>query len=130
MDHWSRKYIGKQYIDGEYDCLDFVLEVLSAEYGVKTSIIPNHGSCTLDQQRQIKDRVDDYSIVMDNPVDGCAVLLKQGLRCRHLGIYYIRKKVGYIIHNSPCAKSVVQVPAYRISEHGCEIDRYLKWSKK
>lgn len=130
MVHWSRKYLGKAYVAGEYDCLDFVLEILSKEYGVNTCIIPNHGKCTLEQQRELQTRADDYCIKIDKPVDGCVVILKQGLRLRHVGIYYEYNNIGYIIHNSSVTCSVVQCPTYRIDRHYCKIERYVKWKRK
>jgi len=117
-------------LPGGYDCIDLVLEVLKDEYSIDTCLVPNHGTYTISQQRQIRNRLSDYSKDIDTPEDGCLVVMKQGQRLRHLGIYYTKGKKGYIIHNSSIAKAVVQTTANRIEDHGFTIDRYLKWSKK
>lgn len=123
--HWSSKYLGKKYIMGHYDCLDFVLDVLRAEYNIETYVIPNHGSCSLDQQRQLETRLGDYFTPLERPIDGCVVLLRRGKRLGHLGIHYFYNGCSYIIHNSALPGMVIQTLAYRIGRHGCSIESYF-----
>ena len=119
-------YLGLPY-QKSFDCLDFVCLAYREKFNKTVPDIHNHGHTTLDQQRQILKRMGDYCIELDTPKNPCLVLLRQGSRIRHIGIYYMCRNRDYIIHNSPFAGHVVQSRPDRMLFQGYEVCSYLDW---
>ena len=74
--HWSTKWLGRPFIPGQYDCLDFVREVLREEFGREIRIPPRVSDTMRTMVREIEELAGDVAVAIDMPREGDAVLLK------------------------------------------------------
>lgn len=89
MAHWSRRWIGRAYLPGRYECTDFVTEVLAEEFGVALSLPRAAG--VRERDRLITTLTVDYARPLDrSPEEGDGVLLRTSGRRgvgQHIGLW-------------------------------------------
>ena len=129
-DHWALKWLTQLYIPGEYDCLDFVREVESAEFSRNIRIPTRRRR---ENPRIMADQIQEiglgYVTETKNPRDGDAVLMKPcGTRITgfHIGIYADVNSAPHVLH---CCENLggVLFPIDTIGDHGWEIEGFYRW---
>ena len=126
--HWSNKYIGKQYIVGEYDCGHCAEEIQRNEFGRVDFILPQRMSAGIrGLSKQIEARKEDYVLRTETPEDGDLVLMKSRGALNHIGVFFKHKGVEYTIH---AMKNLGAVASHRINDLkliGLTIEGYYKF---
>jgi len=122
--HWIYRYLGKPFIEGKYDCLDLVIEILKNEYNKETILFSNYEDTTLEKHKLSAFLVKKYFREVSTPFDGCvAVMTWSGYRTGHIGIYYIYRGTGQIIHLG--SVGAVTCKANKIQTQQIELVRYV-----
>lgn len=128
--HWTMKWLGTPFVEGRYDCLDFVQEVMLADFG-RTIRLParERVMAVRAMARSIRDLGTEAAVPTAGPVEGDGVLLKPvGTRITgfHVGLHAMIDGTPFVLH---CAETLGGVlhPAAGIRCHGWEIEGYYRW---
>ncbi|MYF99262.1 hypothetical protein F4212_09035 [Candidatus Poribacteria bacterium] len=129
--HWSDKWLGTTFRPGEYDCLDFVQEVMATDFGRELKIPARH------RGENVRIMARDIAAlggiaadpIQSSPVDGDGVLLKpRGTRIPgyHVGVVAIISGEIFVMH---CVEVMggVRFPAATIEDHGWTVEGYYRW---
>ena len=75
--HWAEKWLGRGFDASRYDCLDFVAEVLAAEFGRRIRVPPRSRGHMRTMVREIADLGGDVAVRrFGAPHDGDGVLMR------------------------------------------------------
>lgn len=108
MTHWAVKYIGKPWINGEYDCWGFVREVYQNELGVELSpIVTDAASLRCVLREFAKDANYSHLCKTVEFKDKNIVLLTQNKYPCHVGLY-CDVDGGGVLHNMQGVSVVFQ----------------------
>ena len=99
MQHWAEKYIGKPWINGEYDCWGLVREVYKNELGVELSPIVTDATSLREVLCEFKKSVNYNKLSSDDKLlDKHITVLTQNKYPCHVGIY-ADIDGGGVLHN-------------------------------
>lgn len=124
--HWSQKYIGQPYSEGDHDCAGFAVRVQREVFGNPVEL-PGHASGVRAQTQQIDNLQNDYATPVDTPIDGDAVLMKSRGRFSHIGIYTEINATRYVVHAMKNAGGVVLHRIRELEHQGLELGGYYRW---
>lgn len=126
-EHWVFRYLGRPYKEGAYDCLNLVIDILKEVYGKKTPLYSNHGDTTLESQKLLTFGLENHSEELKHPIDGAMACLSYGGRTRHLGIYYVYRGSGNIIHVGSKTGGTVTCKVNRLHTQGLKVINYVNF---
>ena len=127
--HWTRKWLGRPWIAGSYQCEDFVAEVLREEFGLD---VPKglRGADERGWDRQLARHAMRCWSPADAPVDGDAVLMVStaaaGRRFYHAGVH-VAGRPPAVLHCPRGGTSVCQ-PVTELAAHGLRLEGTYRWS--
>ena len=99
MQHWAEKYIGKPWINGEYDCWGLVREVYKNELGVELSSIVTDATSLREVLCEFQKSTNYNKLSSDNKLlDKHITVLTQNKYPCHVGIY-ADIDGGGVLHN-------------------------------
>ncbi len=124
--HWTQKYIGLPYIEGDQDCAGFAVRVQHEIFGNRVAL-PGHASGIRAQTRQIEDLQQDYATPTKYPVEGDAVLMKCRGHFSHIGVYAEINGIPYVVHAMKNAGMVVLHKIRELQYQGLEPVGYYRW---
>lgn len=120
---WWNDYVGRKYIIGEYDCAhlveDIQREVFDREINLPTS---RDGETIRALSKQIDSVKQIYATQTDNPKDGDCVLMKARNILNHIGVYFEKNGIGYVIHNMRNVGSVCTHKMRDLEKFGLKIE--------
>ena len=82
--HWAEAYIGRAYVEGEHDCVDFVVAVLRERFD-RILGLPAHAASVRGRDAQIAVLKGDYAVPTIAPREGDGVLMTATARSRSMG---------------------------------------------
>lgn len=101
MTHWSTPWLAKRWVEGEYECVHFVAEVLDVQFGVDVAGVPAAPAGVRVRDATLREGLRERARPTDTPLDGDLVLMTMagGVRMRayHLGIY-VAAGGGCVLH--------------------------------
>lgn len=136
MSHWSEKYVGKPYHDGEYDCAIMTLEIEMNEFGrlidlPKDRVLNSDGSPNWRGiSNQIEKNKYSYAEKTNSPVDGDVVLMIGRGRLNHIGVFCVIDGINYVLHNIRNVGSVCLHKINDLSRFNLQVEGYYKFIKK
>lgn len=99
MQHWAEKYIGKPWINGEYDCWGLVREVYKNELGVELSPIVTDATSLREVLLEFRKSTNYNKLSPDNKLlDKHITVLTQNKYPCHVGVY-ADVDGGGVLHN-------------------------------
>lgn len=107
MDHWSSKYVGKKYVQGEYDCTHMTVEVMRREFGLNVDLPTERVPTDFGLSALIDKYKEAYTVPTSKPKDGSIVLMKARNRLNHVGVYCVIDGKPYVLHNQKNVGGVV-----------------------
>ena len=133
--HWSEKYVGKKYVDGQFDCAELVRLVQKEIFGreVKLPTFRNHLEATgpISKFRLMAEQVamckDDVAVKTKWPQEGDGVLLITRGYLQHIGVYSRINERAWILHASDGSGQVMFQRAKDLVLRGLIIEGYYKW---
>lgn len=129
---WTERWIGRPWVDGRYDCTDFVLEVLLEEFGLAPAL-PARAATTRGRDRQIRDLALEFARPIrtgEAPRDGDGVLMRQlGRRVdgHHIGLWAGPAAAGHVLHCMRGLGSALH-PLPGLEQRGLEATGIYRWS--
>ncbi|MDP1673984.1 MAG: NlpC/P60 family protein [Burkholderiales bacterium] len=127
MAHWSERFVGKAYIEGEFDCAHFVEQVLREQFGREVNLPKEHAADYRAQQRQIDAEKAHFAEPVETPREGDAVLIVSRGRAEHLGVYCEIHGIGYVLHNFRAAGRVCLHRIRSLPAQGMALAGYYRW---
>lgn len=99
MQHWAEKYIGKPWINGEYDCWGLVREVYKNELDVELSPIVTDATSLREVLLEFRKSSNYNKLSSDNKLlDKHITVLTQNKYPCHVGVY-TDVDGGGVLHN-------------------------------
>lgn len=99
MQHWAEKYIGKPWINGEYDCWGLIREVYKNELGVELSPIVTDATSLREVLLEFRKSINYNKLSPDNKLlDKHITVLTQNKYPCHVGVY-ADVDGGGVLHN-------------------------------
>ncbi len=134
MAHWSERYVGMPYVDGQLDCADMARlvqrEVFKREVHIPGSrdYAGKSGYAKLRAQAEQIDReLPNAAEPTNEPKDGDGVLLVGRGYVNHIGVYCVIGNEAYVLHAARNYKQAVLSRAREIEMHGLKIEGYYRW---
>lgn len=129
--HWSTKWLGKPYVEGEYDCMDFIQEVLRVDFGREIQVPTRwRGSTVRTMVREVEELGREVAEPRKgNRYEGDGVLLKPvGFRPTgfHIGLYALPNGEPHVLHLVETLGAVIY-PCGTMAQHGWWVEGYYQW---
>lgn len=125
--HWSDKYVGEPYVPEVGDCAALAAKV-NYEQFKKLPDLPNSHAVTLrDQSKQIVELKDDLAVKIDEPFDGCPVLLIGRGRLCHIGVMCWIAHDWWVLHADQSAGFVVRQRLRELTRLHYKVEGFYKW---
>jgi hypothetical protein len=118
-EHWSSKYVGKEYVEGHYDCAHLLVDVQVNEFHRNVDFPIERKDHIFKISRQIDEHKTHFleSITPEEAQDGDVVLMVCLGRLSHIGVLCLIDSTRYVLHN---LKSSGNVALHRIRD----LERY------
>lgn len=133
--HWTDPYIGRRYVEGEFDCGEMARLVNRELYGreirlpVERDYLETEG--TLAKFRamtaQIERSKDDVARRVGQPQDGDGVLLVARGYQQHIGLHCFMHGERWVLHASDGWGQVVLQRERDLPLRGLKIEGYYRW---
>ena len=124
--HWSDAYLGRMWVEGEYDCADLAIEIQREEFGKAIDIPRDHGCTAFGRNEVIRETKFAVATPTANPEDGDAVVLIAKGRAQHVGTFCVINDEPWVLHNQQGAGThrtrIRDLPKWQYA-----IEGYYKW---
>ncbi len=131
MAHWSEKWLGRDFVPGEHDCLHFVRDVLRVEFGVRVRIpVRDHPVRIRAMAREIAAGKGEVAMPMIcDPDEGDGILMSphgSTLGGSHIGICAKPGDEPHVLH---CVKDLGSVlwPLQGLDGRGWQVEGAYRW---
>lgn len=131
--HWSDAYIGRPYVEGEFDCAELARLAQAEVFGRAIAMPSERVYLGLDgaaKLRAMRDQLaackDDYGTPTDAPEDGDAALIRSRGRIDHVGIYCLIGGEAWVLHAAPHC-GVVRMRLRQLDLYGYHLEGFYKW---
>jgi len=125
--HWSAKYIGQPYIEGENDCASFAVKVQREIFERNILLPQNRAANYIGWSKQIDEHKNECATPTTEPVEGDAVLMMGKGRTNHIGIYVNFCNVPYVLHAMHNAGQVCLHRIRELENIGLKLEGFYKW---
>lgn len=135
MSHWSSAYIGRPYLEAEFDCGELARLVQREVFGreilipVERDYMGEAGPVARFRAmaRQIAAEAPRLAEPTTLPKDGDAVLLKSRGYFQHIGIYCFVDGEPWVLHASDASMQVVRTRVRELEIRGLRIEGFYRW---
>ena len=136
--HWAEAYVGRAYVEGRYDCADFVVEVLRERFGRRVALPAHAATCSRAPSgatargwdAQIAALKDEYAVRTIAPREGDGVLMRAAARRRsvghHIGVWCAVADEPHVLH---CLRGVGSIlhPIRELRLRALDLEGVYRW---
>ena len=130
MAHWTEKWLGRPYVEGEHDCMHFLRDVLAHEFGRHLKLPERHATRRRAMARQIADHIDEAAAPMICPPDeGDGILMSvlgSTLGGHHVGLCATPGGEPHVLHCVVDLGSVLW-PLQGLDGRGWQVEGAYRW---
>lgn len=135
MSHWSENYVGRPYVEKQFDCGELARTVQREVFG-KDVAIPTErryeelkGRSRFEAMTsQIAEEKDTYARRTETPEEGDGVLLAYRKNYWHIGVYCFVNGEAYVLHAADGKVGMVVMNKIReLAGRGYVVEGYYKW---
>lgn len=127
MTHWAESYLGRTYVEDEYDCGDLVRDVMLEKFG-QSIVLPARARGVRGRDAQMRAMTETLADPTDRPLEGDLVMMRtkgrRGLG-HHAGVYCTIGGRAHVLHLRPIGTCLHPVDA--LERHGIELMGFHKW---
>ena len=127
MIHWSDKYIGEPYVAEAGDCAALAAKVNSEQFKKLVDLPNSHAATLREQSKQIVELKDDLAVKIDEPFDGCPVLLIGRGRLCHIGVMCWIANEWWVLHADQSAGFVVRQRLRELTRLHYKVEGFYQW---
>ena len=130
MGHWTEKWLGRPYVAGQHDCLDFARDVLLDEFSIEIRIPHREATGLRGFAREIAELGGDVATpIVAGLREGDGVLMsKRGWQRggHHVGLWTAPGGTAHVLH---CIKGLGSVlwPLHGLQERGWQMEGCYRW---
>lgn len=124
MAHWTARYLGISHAD--LDCGQLVELVLREQFGRDVSFPRKTDDDLAHRSALIVSHAAEFATPIDEPIDGCGVLMWSRGRRAHIGLYVVVDGIPYILHSDQPTGGSVLSPLHRLPAW-YRIEGYYAW---
>lgn len=123
--HWSDSYIDIAH--AELDCAQLVERVLREQFGRTDLHFPHRQADDLEHRSALIVRSQaDFAERIEEPVDGCGVLMFARGRKAHIGLYCVIQGMPYVLHSDALFGASMRHPLVRLPR--CyRVEGFYQW---
>jgi hypothetical protein len=125
--HWSDKYIGEPYVPEVGDCAALAAKVNYEQFKKLPDLPNSHADTLRDQSKQIVELKDDLAVKIDEPFDGCPVLLIGRGRLCHIGVMCWIANEWWVLHADQSAGFVVRQRLRELTRLHYKVEGFYQW---
>lgn len=128
MKHWTERYIGRPY-SSQNDCAQLAFDVRCDVFNQIPEELLNLNRAVgqVDKAKQMEYTVHALGIKTDKPQEGDAVLMLVRSRPSHIGIYFERNGIPYVLHAMKNAGQAVVHKICDLPKFMLQVEGYYKW---
>ncbi|WP_175841626.1 hypothetical protein [Burkholderia arboris] len=124
MAHWSDRYIGVPH--AQLDCGQFVERVLREQFGRDVRFPQREHDDLAHRSALIVEHVPEFAAPIDEPADGCGVLMWARGRRAHIGLYVVIDNQAYVLHSDEAMGASILSPLARLPKW-YRIEGFYAW---
>lgn len=121
------RYTEIPYCEQTMDCADFVVLVQRELFGREVTL-PNGRPRGTRGQAVLGDLSRPYGVRTDAPGDGDLVLMREGGRAAHVGIYFHLAHEGWVLHSNERNGCSVLHRVRDLPDYGAPIEGFYAWA--
>jgi phosphatidylserine/phosphatidylglycerophosphate/cardiolipin synthase-like enzyme len=134
MQHWSQRYVGRPYIEGEFDCGELARTVQREVFGREIALPTERGYMGkkgAEKFRAMAAQIDTEKTRIaertEAPQEGDAVLLVARGYLQHVGVYCL---IGepWVLHAADTARQVLLARVRELAAKGLRVEGYYRWT--
>ena len=129
MNHWTEAYLDRQYVEGEYECSHFVMDVVRDTRGLDL-VLPTYEKWKGSSPFRLAAMCQDFAEETVEPSDGDAVLMRVVGRKRslgsHIGVFAACRGKPWVLHMLENAGAMF-VPVRNLKQMHLEPVGYYRW---
>lgn len=125
--HWSDKYIGEPYLPSVGDCAALATKISKNEFGKDILLPLNHAETNREQTKQILDLKTEFAEKIDQPFDGCPVLLVTRGNLCHIGVMCWIGNDWWVLHADRSAGFVVRQRLRELTKLFYQLEGFYRW---
>lgn len=121
----------EQYVGIPYNlmnCADLALKVQSDLYDKK---YPDYkkpeGETPFLLSKAVKENLSSYTKEIDEPVEGCLILMKCRNRICHIGTYFEKNNRGFVLHTSDSFGSSIITSIANLHKYFISVEGFYQW---
>ena len=134
MSHWSDAYVGRTYVEDEFDCADLARSVQAEVFDHELHLPAERWYAGLSGPQKLQAMHDqlqacqrDVATPTDAPREGDAVLLVSRGRIDHIGIYCLIGGEPWVLHATSGANQVVRTRLRQLDLYGYKVEGFYRW---
>ena len=130
MSHWTEKWVGRRYIQGEFECGDLVCAVVFEQRGIVIPL-PTHQVWKRTAPTEILSLVPGMAERTHSPGEGDGVLMRivgrRGEIGSHVGVYVPIAGESWVLHCIKGGGTLFQEVGRLSSSTGLEVEGFYRW---
>lgn len=126
MPHLAERFVGIPYDADRFDCADLVAHVRREAHCHEVRL-PNARPRGHAGQLALGELSRQYADPIDDPEDGCLVLMKRKAGVGHVGLFYLIAGEGWVLHTNETNGMSVLHRVRDLPTWGAKIVGYYRW---
>lgn len=134
-EHWSSKYVGRPFVDGEFDCGELARLVQREVFGREVPLPSERwyaGKEGAERLRamaaQTEKGLADLAQRVELPKEGDLVMMYSGSRVMHAGIYCVLVAEPWVLHAAERLGQVVLTRLRELADKGYRLEGFYRWT--
>jgi len=125
VEHWAENYVGLPYADA--DCAALAAKVQREVFNrvINMPVVRGHNVLALSEQ--IISSQAEVAEPIEQPHEGCAVLMRGRGRLNHIGVFTCLNGTAYVLHAMRSAKQTVLHKVSDLPKQGLTLEGYYRW---
>lgn len=125
--HPAERFVGLTYDEATFDCADFVAHVRRELHGHEIRM-PNGRPRGREGQVALGELSRAYATRIEQPKDGCLVLMRRRAGVGHVGLYYEIGGEGWVLHANETNGMSVLHRVRDLPHWGARIEGFYEWN--
>jgi len=135
MQHWSERYVGRPFVEVEFDCGELARMVQREVFGREVAIpserwyAGKEGAARLRAMAaQVEDGLKCLAQPVADPREGDLVMMYSGSRVMHAGIYCVMVAEAWVLHAAERMGQVVVTRLRDLAGQGYRVEGFYRWT--
>jgi hypothetical protein len=125
MNHWTDRFLNIPH--AQLDCAQLVQKVLAEHYSRSIQFPQKQSNNLFHRAALITQHARDFARPIDQPVEGCGVLMYGRGRMAHMGIYCVLNGIGHILHSDSLFGHSTLLPFARAQPPLYKLQGFYEW---